>query len=135
MEKEQFKEKIKDWVAEGLDYDAIKVKVDAGEPEKEGRRELLEFTDERLYHKELEGQYKSKAYIQLGMGLAVDGLGAYIAYVTKDMTIAYDKLLKVIFFLIIGIGGWNIKEALKKLRQPFEPPEKFGYNRKKFQRF
>lgn len=138
MEATQIKEAIKNWVSEGLDYDAIKVKIDAEQLDKEVRKALLEYTDECLYHKELESQYRSKAYIQLGVGLAVIGLGAYIAYVTKnmiDLSPVFDRLLKVIFFLILGVGGWNVKEAWKKLREPFKPPENFGYNRKKFQRF
>lgn len=138
MDMKQQKEAIKNWVAEGLDYDAIKQQIDAEQPEKDTRRELLEFTDERLYHKELEQGYRSKNYLQLIMGIALVGFAAYIAYVTRDEVFINENFKRIIqfIFLLVGlIGAWNLKEAWKKLRSPFEPPENFGYHRKKFQRF
>ncbi|HKK76249.1 MAG TPA: hypothetical protein VJ953_14315 [Saprospiraceae bacterium] len=138
MDVTKLKEAIEQWVEEGLDYEAIKQKVDARKPEKEVRTVLLEFADERLYHKELERDYRSKNYFQLLMGIALVGFAGYIAYVTRDevfINANFKRIIQFIFLLIGLIGTWNIKEAWKKLCTPFEPPENFGYNRKKFQRF
>lgn len=138
MDVKQLKEAIEQWVAEGIDYDAIKQRVDAQNLDKESRKVLLEYTDERLYQKELERGYRSKNYLQLMMGLAFMGFAGYIAYVTRDevfINTNFKRIIQFIFLMIGLIGAWNIKEAWRKLRTPFEPPENFGYHRKKFQRF
>lgn len=138
MNEEELKETIISWVQNGQDYEAIKKKLDEKSLSKEARKALLAFADERLYHKELEQNQRSKNYFQLLMGLVLLGFAAYIAYVTRDevfINANFKRIIQFIFLLIGLIGAWNAKEAWKKLRTPFEPPENFGYQRKKFQRF
>jgi len=138
MQEHSHQATIDQWVREGKDYDAIHQLLVAAQLEADELKPLLEYTDERLYHRELEQQYRSKNYLHLLMGLAILGLAGYIAYITRDAvftSVQAEKVAQFIFLVIALIGGWLVKEAWKKLRTPFEPPENFGYQRKKFQRF
>jgi hypothetical protein len=132
MQLEEIRNKIEEMVGDGQDYDTIKKHLEtAYRPAAEDRKLLLSYTDEMIYHRALQAEDRSKALTQLLMGIALLLVPLLVAYVAYEP----GSKIKLIWYGASLIGGWNIKEGWKKYRAPFEPPSRFGYKRKKFQRF
>lgn len=131
MDTEKLLEQCLDWVREGKDFDAIKPKVDAHELDPETRKAILQRVDEMIYHYQLDEQRRSRALGQMIMG------GVLLAFPILIAFLAYDPQNKItyLWYGLALLGGWQLKEGYKKYRQPFDPPENFGYRRRKFERF
>jgi uncharacterized membrane protein len=131
MEIETLMDQCLDWVVEGLDFDSIKSKIDRMKLEKEIRNLVLQRVDEMIFHYQLDQQRRSRALGQMIMG------GVLLAFPLLIAFLAYDPASKItyLWYGAALLGAWQLKEGYKKYRQPFEPPENFGYKRRKFQRF
>ena len=131
MQTEAIKDKIIDLVIEGSEFDDIKRYLKTQNLSEDHFKALLSFTDEMIYHRALQEGKRSNALTQFFMGLALLLVPLLVAYIAYDPT----SKIRVIWYGAALIGAWNVKEGWKKYRAPFEPPNNFGYNRKKFQRF
>jgi hypothetical protein len=131
MDTETLMEKCLDWVVEGLDFDAIKAKIDDLQLDPENRKRVLQRVDEMIFHFQLDQQRRSRALGQMIMG------GVLLAFPLLIAFLAYDPASRItyLWYGAALLGVWQLKEGYKKYRQPFEPPENFGYKRRKFQRF
>ena len=131
MEYDAILEKALERVLDGEEFDDIKPEVQRAGLTKEEENKVLERVDELIYHRELDEQRRSKALGQMLMG------GVLLAFPLLIAFLAYDpgNRITYLWYGAALLGAWQLKEGYKAYRLPFEPPENFGYHRKKFQRF
>ena len=131
MEFDQLLKKAESMVLDKQDFDTIKAEIDQEDLSKEERNLILERVDELIFHLALDGQRRSRAMAQIIMG------GLLFAFPMLIAILAYEPGSRItyIWYGAALLGGWQLKEGYKNYRAPFNPPDNFGYKRRKFQRF
>jgi hypothetical protein len=133
MDLSYYEEQVREWAAEGQDYEAIRHQLIIRGLSKEDQKTLLRLADQHILQYEFAQQARTNAIVRMIMGGAILFLGLFI-------TLGSMYIMKNQYLLTYGLilaGAWILKGGYKLYKAP--PSEvrasSFLRKRKKFERF